>query len=55
MAVVAWQFGKDKYSVNFFGASGNGTLMVKEVSTTRVLNRNREFSIYPWKNIESML
>ena len=48
--------GEYKNSINFFSASGNGTLMVQELSTTRVLNRNREFFRFirskHWKNLK---
>ena len=47
MAVLACRCGKDKCqdksSIIFFSASGNGTLMVQKLSTTRILNCNREF------------
>ena len=45
---------QDKSSMNFFSASGNGTLIVQELSTTRILNRREFFSIYTFQTKEKL-
>ena len=43
MAVTAWQCSKDENSINFFGASKNGTLMVS--SLVEFMHRSRDYDV----------